>query len=356
MRSPDGGNQVSGSPEPAPHAAGERVLSFPRGRADLDEEERVRVTDHLAKASGPLISFEIIPPLRGGNVRSLLALIDDLVVFRPPFIDITSHAAEVVYEETPQGIQKRIKRKRPGTLGVCALIQNKYDVDAVPHVLCHGFTREETEDFLIELRYLGIDNVLAVRGDESGYRKPLREGRSANRFASDLVAQIVAMNRGRYLADDLLDAHPSDFCIGVGGYPEKHFEAPNLHTDVRYLKAKVEAGAEYIVTQMFFDNRHYFRFVDLCRQEGITVPIVPGIKVLSSRAQLTSIPRNFFVEIPSELADEVAAARDEQVLDVGVEWAVRQSQELLERGVPSLHYYVMQSATAVKGVMAKLLR
>ena len=316
----------------------------------------MRVTDHLAKASGPLISFEIIPPLRGGNVRSLLALIDDLVVFRPPFIDITSHAAEVVYEETPQGIQKRIKRKRPGTLGVCALIQNKYDVDAVPHVLCHGFTREETEDFLIELRYLGIDNVLAVRGDESGYRKPLREGRSANRFASDLVAQIVAMNRGRYLADDLLDAHPSDFCIGVGGYPEKHFEAPNLHTDVRYLKAKVEAGAEYIVTQMFFDNRHYFRFVDLCRQEGITVPIVPGIKVLSSRAQLTSIPRNFFVEIPSELADEVAAARDEQVLDVGVEWAVRQSQELLERGVPSLHYYVMQSATAVKGVMAKLLR
>ena len=316
----------------------------------------MRVTDHLAKASGPLISFEIIPPLRGGNVRSLLALIDDLVVFRPPFIDITSHAAEVVYEETPQGIQKRIKRKRPGTLGVCALIQNKYDVDAVPHVLCHGITREESEDVLIELRYLGIDNVLAVRGDESGYRKPLREGRSANRFASDLVAQIVAMNRGRYLADDLLEAHPSDFCIGVGGYPEKHFEAPNLHTDVRYLKAKVEAGAEYIVTQMFFDNRHYFRFVDLCRQEGITVPIVPGIKVLSSRAQLTSIPRNFFVEIPSELADEVAAARDEQVLDVGVEWAVRQSQELLERGVPSLHYYVMQSATAVKGVMAKLLR
>ncbi len=316
----------------------------------------MRVTDHLAKASGPLISFEIIPPLRGGNVRSLLALIDDLVVFRPPFIDITSHAAEVVYEETAQGIQKRIKRKRPGTLGVCALIQNKYDVDAVPHVLCHGFTREETEDFLIELRYLGIDNVLAVRGDESGYRKPLREGRSANRFASDLVAQIVAMNRGRYLADDLLDAHPSDFCIGVGGYPEKHFEAPNLHTDVRYLKAKVEAGAEYIVTQMFFDNRHYFRFVDLCRQEGITVPIVPGIKVLSSRAQLTSIPRNFFVEIPSELADEVAAVRDEQVLEVGTEWALRQSQELLESGVPSLHYYVMQSATAVRRLLERLHR
>ncbi len=314
----------------------------------------MKVTEHLAAAREPLISFEIIPPLRGGNVRSLLALIDDLVVFRPPFIDITSHAAEVVYEETPQGIQKRIKRKRPGTLGVCALIQNKYDVDAVPHVLCHGFTREETEDFLIELRYLGIDNVLAVRGDESGYQKPLREGRSANRFAADLVGQIVAMNEGRYLADDLLDAHPSDFCIGVGGYPEKHFEAPNLLADVRHLKAKVAAGAEYIVTQMFFDNQHYFRFVDLCRLEGITVPIIPGIKVLSSRAQLTSIPRNFFVEIPSGLADEVTAVSDERVLETGVAWALAQARELLERGVPSLHFYVMQSATAVRRLLEQL--
>ena len=215
----------------------------------------MRVTEHLERADRPLISFEIIPPLRGGNIQSLLALIDDLVRYRPPFIDITSHAAEAIYDETPRGIMRRVKRKRPGTLGVCALIQNKYNIDAVPHVLCHGFTREETEDFLIELKYLGIDNVLAVRGDDSGYQKPIQPGRSINRFAEDLVRQITGMNAGHYLEQDLLDAEPTKFCVGVGGYPEKHFEAPNLETDIRH--AKVEAGAEYIVTQMFFDNRKY---------------------------------------------------------------------------------------------------
>src|SRR6185295_9377876 len=255
----------------------------------------MKVTEHLAHATQPLISFEIIPPLRGGDVKGLLALIDDLVKYHPPFIDITSHAAEVIYEETPAGIQRRVKRKRPGTLGVCALIQNKYQIDAVPHILCHGFTREETEDFLIELRYLGIDNVLAVRGDDSGYQKPLPYGRSANRFACDLVAQIASMNGGRYLEQDLLDAEPTNFCIGVGGYPEKHFEAPNLSLDVRHVKDKIDAGAHYVVTQMFFDNRHYFRFLELCREQGIEVPVIPGLKILTSVKQLTSIPRTFFV-------------------------------------------------------------
>ena len=235
----------------------------------------MKVTEHLANATRPLISFEIIPPLRGGNARGLLALIDDLVRHRPPFIDITSHSAEVVYDESPEGIQRRVKRKRPGTLGVCALIQNKYDIDAVPHILCHGFTREETEDFLIELKYLGIDNVLAVRGDDSGYRKPLHSGRSTNDYAVDLVRQIAAMNAGRYLEEDLLDAEPSTFCIGVGGYPEKHFEAPNLAADVRVAKEKIAAGADYVVTQMFFDNQHYFRFLKLCREEGIQAPHHP---------------------------------------------------------------------------------
>jgi methylenetetrahydrofolate reductase (NADPH) len=314
----------------------------------------MKVTDHLADAKQPLISFEIIPPLRGGDVKGLLALIDDLVKYSPPFIDITSHAAEVIYEETPAGIQRRVKRKRPGTLGVCALIQNKYQIDAVPHILCHGFTREETEDFLIELRYLGIDNVLAVRGDDSGYQKPLQHGRSANRFACDLVNQIAAMNRGRYLEADLLDAEPTNFCVGVGGYPEKHFEAPNLPLDVRRVKEKVDAGAHYVVTQMFFDNRHYFHFLDLCREQGIEVPVIPGLKILTSLKQLSSIPGTFFVEIPPELSDEVLAARPEQVVDIGVEWARKQSQELLDRGVPSLHFYVMQSAAAIKKLMAKL--
>jgi methylenetetrahydrofolate reductase (NADPH) len=314
----------------------------------------MKVTEHLANAQEPLISFEIIPPLRGGNVTGLLALIEDLAKYHPPFIDITSHAAEVIYEETPQGIQRRVKRKRPGTLGVCALMQNKYHIDAVPHILCQGFTREETEDFLIELRYLGIDNVLAVRGDESGFQKPLQYGRSANRYACDLVGQITAMNQGRYLEQDLLDAQPTSFCIGVGGYPEKHFEAPNLRLDVRHVKDKIDAGAHYVVTQMFFENQHYFRYLDLCREQGINVPIIPGLKILSSQKQLSTIPRNFYVEIPSELADEVLAAKPEHVVDIGVEWALKQTEELLARGVPSVHFYVMQSAAAIKKLMARL--
>jgi methylenetetrahydrofolate reductase (NADPH) len=315
----------------------------------------MKVTEHLERADRPLISFEIIPPLRGGDVKGLLSLIDDLVKFNPPFIDITSHAAEVIYEETQQGaIQRRVKRKRPGTLGVCALIQNKYHIDAVPHILCQGFTREETEDFLIELKYLGIDNVLAVRGDDSAYQKPLQHGRSANRYAVDLVSQICAMNQGRYLEHDLLDAEPTTFCIGIGGYPEKHFEAPNLLTDVRHLKEKVDAGAHYIVTQMFFDNERYFRFVEACRHQGITVPIVPGLKILTSKKQLSSLPRNFYVDIPADLSDAVLAATPEQVASVGVEWATRQVAELLDHGALSVHFYIMQSANAVKRVMGQL--
>jgi len=313
----------------------------------------MKVTEHLAQADRPPISFEIIPPLRGGDVKGLLALIDDLVKYRPPFIDITSHAAEVIYEETAQGIQRRVKRKRPGTLGVCALLQNKYHVDAVPHILCQGFTREETEDFLIELKYLGIDNVLAVRGDESGFQKPLQYGRSANLYAGDLVKQISSMNHGRYLEQDLLDAEPSDFCVGIGGYPEKHFEAPNLTLDARRVKEKVEAGAHYIVTQMFFNNAHYFKYVDLCREQGIEVPIIPGLKILTSTKQLATIPRTFYVEIPADLSDAVLAD-PEHAADIGVEWAFKQSQELLAHGAPALHFYVMQSSGAIKKLMARL--
>jgi methylenetetrahydrofolate reductase (NADPH) len=314
----------------------------------------MKVTEHLARAGKPLISFELIPPLRGGDVRGLLELIDELVAHRPPFIDITSHAAQVVYEETPRGLERKVKRKRPGTLGVCALIQNKYHIDAVPHVLCTGFTREETEDFLIELRYLGIDNVLAVRGDDNGYQKPLQHGRSANYFACDLVRQISAMNQGRYLEEELLDADPADFCIGVAGYPEKHFEAPNLVTDIRRTRDKVEAGGDYVVTQMFFDNQHFFRYVEGCRKEGVEVPIIPGLKVLSGKSQLVSVPRTFHCEIPPALADEVSAAPSERALEIGVEWTVEQARELLDQGVPALHFYIMQSARAVKMVLDRL--
>ncbi len=314
----------------------------------------MKVIEHLERATKPLISFEIIPPVRGGNVRDLMDLIEDLARYEPPFIDTTSHGSQAIYEETPNGIERKVKRKRPGTLGVCALIQNKYNIDAVPHVLCIGFTREETEDFLIELKYLGIDNVLAVRGDENGFRKPLQYGRTANNYAHDLVCQIADMNRGRYLEEELLDAEPSSFCIGVAGYPEKHFEAPNLDIDIRYTKAKIDAGAEYIVTQMFFDNRVYFDYVDACRAAGIEVPIIPGLKILTTTSQLTSIPRKFHCDIPAELAHEIEAAEPGHVTDIGVEWAYRQAEELIDRGVPSLHFYLMQSSRAINQLMARL--
>jgi methylenetetrahydrofolate reductase (NADPH) len=314
----------------------------------------MKVIEHLERAKGPLISFEIIPPLRGGKANDLLRVIEDLLPYRPPYIDVTSHKAEVEYLEAPDGIRRKVKRKRPGTLGICALIQNKYGVDAVPHVLCVGFTREETEDFLIELKYLGIDNVVAVRGDANGRTKPLELGRSENKFASDLVSQIADMNAGRYLEEDLLDAEPSDFCVGVGGYPEKHFEAPNLTTDIRNLKTKVEAGAHYVVTQMCFDNEHFFQFRDQCREEGVEVPLIPGLKIITHKNQLTNIPRNFKVEVPADLVEEVASARPEHVLDIGVEWARRQIEELFEGGVPGVHLYVMQSSKSALRLLDKL--
>ena len=313
----------------------------------------MKVIEHLERATQPLISYEIIPPQRGGRLDSLLGLIEELAQFEPPFIDITSHAAEVIYEETATGVQKRIKRKRPGTLGICALIQNKYNIDAVPHVLCEGFSRQETEDFLIELRYLGIDNVLAVRGDDSGYQKPLDHGRSRNIHATDLIAQVAAMNKGEFL-EELLDAYPTDFCIGAAAYPEKHFEAPNLTSDIEWVAKKVDAGASYVVTQMFFDNSHYYRLVEECRNQGITVPIIPGLKTLTTKRHLTSIPSTFHCEIPVALAEAVNSAPDDQARDVGIAWAVEQARDLLENDVPAVHFYVMGNARAVAAIVPQL--
>jgi methylenetetrahydrofolate reductase (NADPH) len=314
----------------------------------------MKVTEHLEKSTRPLISFEIIPPKRGGDIKSLLTVLDDLATYNPPFIDITSHAAEVIYKETVDGIKKKIKRKRPGTLGICALIQNKYNIDAVPHVLCNGFTREETEDFLIEIQYLGIENVLAIRGDESGYQKPLQHGRSANGYAVDLVKQISDMNMGIYLEDDLLDAKETEFCIGVAGYPEKHFESPNLKTDIAFVKKKIEAGAQYIVTQMFYENQAYFEFVDACRREGITAPIIPGLKILTVKSNLTSLPKNFHINVPEKLADEVSVAEPEHIVDIGVNWAAKQVEDLLNKNVPAIHFYIMQNSKAINLLMKKL--
>jgi len=316
----------------------------------------MKVIEHLERAKKPLISFEIIPPLRGGNLQRLLRLIEDLAKYKPPFIDITSHSAQVIYHETKDGIRRVVKRKRPGTLGLCALVQNKYDCDAVPHVLCSGFTREETEDFMIELKYLGIENVLAIKGDDIGFKKPVQPGRSVNRYAVDLVKQIAGMNRGEYLEGEILvDAEPSDFCVGVSGYPEKHFEAPNIETDILHTKAKIDAGGEYIVTQMFFDNEHYFSYVERCRAAGIDVPIIPGLKILTTRSHLKSLPGVFHCEIPPALVEAVeATSSNQEVLEVGADWARRQTEELLDRGVPSVHFYVMQSSAAVSRVLDRL--
>ena len=257
-------------------------------------------------------------------------------------------------DEQPDGtLRKRVKRKRPGTLGLCAAIQYRFGIDAVPHILCRGFTQEETEDALIELNYLGIHNLLAVRGDDTGVAKLERPDRTRNEYACDLVGQIQAMNDGRYLAD-LLDAAPTDFCVGVGGYPEKHVDAPNLTWDVLNLKRKVDAGADYVVSQMFFDNRHYLDWAARCREVGIDVPIVPGLKILTSKRQLQSLPRAFYTEIPEALAAEVEEAKDEHVPEIGIEWTRKQAEGLLEAGVPGIHFYIMSTAKHVVRVAEPL--
>lgn len=315
----------------------------------------IHLAEALEQARDPLISYEIIPPRRGTSMEDVMRVVDDLVRFKPPFIDVTSHAAQAYFEELPDGtVRRRVRRKRPGTLGLCATIQARYGIAAVPHLLCAGFTREETEDALIELHYLGIQNVMALRGDEHGEPRPISPDRSRNETAADLVRQIAAMNEGHYL-EDLLDARGTNFCIGVAGYPEKHVAAPNRAWDLAELKRKVDAGAHYVVTQMFFDNRHYFQFVDECRAAGITVPIVPGLKVLTTEKHLTSLPKSFFLDMPEALVDEVRAA-PEHAREIGIRWAIRQGEELLGAGVPYLHFYILQSAAAVSRVVEGLRR
>ena len=314
----------------------------------------MKVVEILDKATDPLISYELIPPRRGGSIAQIFQIVDDLMPFDPPFIDVTSHSAQVYYEEMPDGtLKRRVKRKRPGTIGLCAAIKGKFGVETVPHLLCNGFTREETEDALIELHYLGIQNVMALRGDECDFKKPVPPEKSCNAYALELVEQIVRMNSGRYI-EDLVDATATDFCIGVAGYPEKHFEAPNFTWDVLNLKRKVDAGAHYITTQMFFDNRQYFAFVDKCREMGITVPIVPGIKVLTTKRHLQTLPSVFHVSIPEALAAEAEEAMPDNVADVGVEWAIRQCEELLSAGVPCVHFYIMSTADVVRRVVEPL--
>jgi methylenetetrahydrofolate reductase (NADPH) len=306
----------------------------------------MKVIEHIERARNPLFSFEIVPPPRGRSVKDLIDVVEALVPLNPPWIDVTSHSSTAYYQERLDGsIQKRVLKKRPGTIGICGVIQNRFRIDTVAHVLCLGFSREETEDALIELSFLGIENILALRGDSPNFQKQVRADRTTNHYAADLVGQVKGLCKGLFL-DELDKAQPLNFCVGVAAYPEKHFEAASLKLDIQNLKRKVEAGAEYIVTQMFFDNKKYFAFVDQCREAGITIPIIPGLKVLRSVPQLKSIPKNFYIDLPDALVDEVTAS-PEHVAEIGQRWARQQSEELLAAGVPGVHYYVLNDVHAV---------
>ncbi|MCH2223559.1 MAG: methylenetetrahydrofolate reductase [NAD(P)H] [Crocinitomicaceae bacterium] len=315
----------------------------------------MKVTDHIKAAKDTLFSFEILPPLKGKSIQSIFDGIDPLMEFNPKFVNVTYHREEYIYKERDQGLLEKIAiRKRPGTVGICAAIMNKYQVDAVPHLICGGFGTEETENALIDLQFLGIDNVLALRGDSIKTESNFRPHPNGHRYAVELIGQISEMNQGNYLLDDI-NLEPTDFCIGAAGYPEKHFEAMNLATDLEYMKAKVDAGAEYIVTQMFFDNKKYFEFVEACRAIGITVPIIPGLKPIKSMNHISFLPKFFHIDYPEELSKELLKCKNnEQVSALGVEWGIHQSKELKAMGAPCIHYYTMSNSASVKSIAKEI--
>jgi len=312
----------------------------------------MKVIEHLDQNKGKtLFSFEVIPPVKGKSIEELYKNIDPLMEFNPPFIDVTTSREEYVYIDRGGLLDRKLTRMRPGSLGICASIKHKYDVDTIPHVLCGGFTKEETEYLLVDCHYLGIDNVMALRGDsmkEERYFEPTSGGHV---FASELVNQIQQLNQGNYLHEVIERDNCADFCIGVAGYPEKHMEAPSLHSDLKRLKEKVDLGADYVVTQMFFDNQRYFEFVDAAREMGINVPILPGIKPLAVKRHLQLLPQVFRVDLPEDLISAVEGCKDNKaVRQVGVEWAIQQSQELKARGVPVIHYYSMGKSDNIKTI------
>lgn len=303
----------------------------------------MKVTDHLKNAERTLFTIELLPPLKGENINSIYEAIEPLIGFSPAYINVTYHQEELVYKPRPDGlVEKQVIRKRPGTVAIAAAIRFKYGIDVVPHMICGGFSPQETEDGLIDLNFLGIDNVLALRGDPPKNAKAFVNENGGHIHAADLVRQISCLNKGLYMEEDLLQPSPTNFCVGVAGYPEKHSESPNIESDLQHLKEKVDAGADYIVTQLFFDNSKYFRFVELCRSIGITVPIIPGLKPMSVKNHLHILPSIFNIDVPMDLVKEIEKCKDNsQVREVGIEWAITQSKELMEFGVPALHFYTM---------------
>lgn len=313
----------------------------------------MKVIEHIQRATGPLLSFEIVPPPRGKSIQDIIEIVEDILPLKPSWIDVTAHASQAELVEDGEGrFKRKISRKRPGTMGICGVIQNRFRIDTVAHILCLGFTKEETEDALIELQYLGVENLLALRGDFPNFEKRVSSDRSVNTFASDLVHQLDNLRKGIYL-QDLSGSRPVDFCVGVAGYPEKHIEAPNLSTDIFYLKQKVDQGAHYVVTQMFFDNQHYFRFVEECKNIGIQAPIVPGLKLIHQLPQLKRIPKTFNVDLPVDLTEEILK-NPKHIEEIGERHCLQQCRELLERGAPVLHFYVMNDAKKVVRIIKQL--
>lgn len=317
----------------------------------------MKVIEHIQQAKDKtLFSFEILPPLKGQNIQSIFDSIEPLIDFNPPFIDVTYHREEYEYRDAGNGLwEKRIVRKRPGTVGICSAIQNRFKVDAVPHILCGGFSQEDTENFLIDLDFLGIDNVVALRGDAVKNETYFRSDPHGHRYAVDLVKQIQGLNSGDYLDPELENTSKMDFCVGVAGYPEKHIEAPNLDVDLKYLKQKVDAGADYIITQMFFDNHKFFNFVKKCRAIGINIPIIPGLKPLSTVSQLNILPQRFKVDLPDDLVNAVLQAKDKQAIkQIGIEWCIEQSKELQANHIPIIHYYSMGKSDNITTILKNI--
>lgn len=315
----------------------------------------MKVIDHINQAKDTLFSFEILPPLKGKSIQSIYDGIDPLMEFNPKFINVTYHREEYIYKEREKGLLEKVSiRKRPGTVGICAAIMNKYQVDAVPHLICGGFSKEETENALIDLQFLGIDNVLALRGDPVKTEASFTPHPKGHRYAVELIGQITEMNQGKYTLDDI-KLEPTNFCIGTAGYPEKHFEAMNMATDLDYLKKKIDAGAEYIVTQMFFDNQKYFDYVEKCRAAGINVPIIPGLKPIKNLRHITFLPKFFNIDLPDDLSKELLkCTSNDQVKELGIEWGTAQSKELKKAGVPCIHYYTMSNSEEVSRIAAEV--
>ena len=316
----------------------------------------MKVIDHLAQAKKPIISLEVLPPTKGRGIESLYRSLDMLMEFKPSFVNVTYHRAEQVFKKRNDGSFERVEiRKRPGTVGICAAIMNKYGVEAIPHLICGGFSKEETENALIDLHFLGLNNVLALRGDAAANEKFFNPHPHGHRYAEDLVRQIIDLNKGRYQEDEIMDGIKTDFCVGVAGYPEKHFESPNLDVDVEFTKRKIDIGADYITTQMFFNNDHYYNYIKRCKEHNIHVPIIPGLKPITTKNQLTILPKIFNVEVPVDLCNEMNKTKNDADGDkVGEEWLLAQCRDLLKNNAPVLHFYTLGKPYVVYNVLKRL--